>query len=239
MNISAPRDQDLILWEKWYKSRSQYDLELLMKQMMPVIRNYTQQYARRVSPVALDSEAKKLALGAFETFDPARGILLSTHLVARLQKLSRHAYERQSTVSIPEHQRIDFNRINRAKADLEDEFGRRPTMPELADHLALPIPHIEKILGNVGRKEFMESGEGPTFQQANDDDLIHLAYNDMTPLQKQIFEMRTGYNGTTIPDTRKIRKGAEIVRELGVTQGQLSYQVQMITQILQRASRLR
>lgn len=239
MNTTPQRDQDLILWERWHRSRSQYDLEALMRQMMPVIRNQTQQYARRVAPVVLDAKAKKLALKAFETYDPSRGVLLSTHLVSQLQKLSRDAYEQQSTVSVPEHQRIDFNRINRAKLDLEDDLGRRPTMPELADHLALPIPHIEKIIGNVGRKEFMESGEGPTFQQENDDDLIHLAYNDMTPLQKRIFEMRTGYNGTSMPDPRRIRKGAEIMHELNITQGQLSYQIQQLDQLLQRAARLR
>lgn len=239
MNTTPQRDQDLILWERWHRSRSQYDLEALMRQMMPVIRNQTQQYARRVAPVVLDAKAKKLALKAFETYDPTRGVLLSTHLVSQLQKLSRDAYEQQSTVSVPEHQRIDFNRINRAKLDLEDDLGRRPTMPELADHLALPIPHIEKIIGNVGRKEFMESGEGPAFQQENDDDLIHLAYNDMTPLQKRIFEMRTGYNGTSMPDPRRIRKGAEIMHELNITQGQLSYQIQQLDQLLQRAARLR
>lgn len=239
MNPTLPRDQDLILWEKWHKSRSQYDLEQLMRQMMPVIHNQTRQYSRRLAPVVIESKAKKLALKAFETYDPSRGVLLSTHLVSQLQKLSRDAYEQQSTVSVPEHQRIDFNRINRAKLDLEDELGRRPTMPELADHLALPIPHIEKIIGNVGRKEFMESGEGPAFQQENDDDLIHLAYNDMTPLQKKIFEMRSGYIGTTVPDLRRIRNGAEIMQELSITQGQLSYQIKQIEQLLRRAARLR
>lgn len=239
MNPSLPRDNDLLLWERWKKTKSQYDLEALMRQMMPVIRSQTQQYARRVSSFVLDAEAKKLALGAFETYDPTRGVLLSTHLTARLQKLSRLAYERQSTLSIPEHQRIDFNRINRAVVDYEDEHGRKPTMDELSDHLALPPTHIQKILTNVGRKEFMESGDGPTFQQDTDDDVIHLAYHDMTPLQRQIFERRTGYNGTSMPDTRKIRKGDEIMKELGLTQGQLSYQVKKIEELLRLAARPR
>jgi hypothetical protein len=55
----------------------------------------------------------------------------------------------------------------------------------------------------------------------------------MSPVQKQIFRMRTGYEGTPISNASKI------MRELKLTQGQLSYQLIQIKALLQRAQRLR
>jgi DNA-directed RNA polymerase specialized sigma subunit len=179
------------------------------------------------------AEAKKLALEAFNSFDPNRGVKLSTHVTNRLQKLSRIAYARQSTVSIPEHQRITFNRYQRTVARLEDELGHPPTIQHIADHMAMPVPKLQSILHNVARKEFLESGEGPAFQHYNDDDLIHLAYQDMTPSQKRIFELRTGYNGHPVQD------GKQIQHTLGITQGQLSYELGKIKTHLEQMQRLR
>lgn len=237
--MSTTRSTDIELWQKWHASRSNADLERLMAQMMPVMRNDINSWSRVMPQFVAEGEAKRLALGAFETFDPNRGVLLSTHLVNSLQKLKRIGYEHQSSVSIPEHQRITYNRIRKSEAELEDTFGRKPTMDELSDHLALPHHVIRGVLNNVERKEFLESGEGPAFAQTEDDDFIHLAYHDMTPLQKRIFEMRTGYNGTNTEDKSKIRSGAEIIKELGITQAQLSYQIKKIEEMLKEAEGLR
>ena len=212
-----------------------------MAQMMPVISNEVRKSDRVVSRLVLEAQAKQLALAAFKTYDPNRvpPVLLSTHLVNALQKLSRTRYEHQSTLSVPEQHRITFNKIQMAHAQMEDEFGRKPTVDEVADRLGLPQAHIKKVIGNVARKEFLESGEGPSFQRQNDDDVIHLAYADMTPLQKKVFEMRTGYNGTQTPNEAARRDGAQIMHELGITQGQLSYQLNKIVELLAKADKLR
>lgn len=235
------RADDVTLWRKWRESNSPADLERLMAQMMPVIVNEVRKSERVVSRIVLEAQAKQLAVGAFKSYDPNRvpPVLLSTHLVNALQKLSRTRYEHQSTMSVPEHHRIKFNQLEMAKAQMEDEFGRKPTIEELSDRVGLPPDHIRKIVGNVSRKEFLESGEGPAFQRQSDDDLIHLAHADMTPLQKAIFKMRTGYNGTSIPDPKLVRDGAGIMKELGITQGQLSYQIDKLEELLRKADRLR
>lgn len=237
---STTRLDDVTLWRRWKETRSQADLERLMKQVLPLIMNEVRKSERVVSPLVLEAQAKQVALRAFETYDPDRGVLLSTHVVSNLQKLSRTRYEHQSTLSVPEQHRITYNKIQMVHAQMEDELGRRPNIDELSDRLSLPQAHIKKVVGNVARKEFLESGEGPAFQRHTDDDVIHLAYADMTPLQKKIFEMRTGYNGTAIANPALIRdSAAQIMKELGITQGQLSYQINKLEELLQRADRLR
>lgn len=240
--MPTPREQDVLLWTKWHASRSQVDLEALMRHMMPVIRNEADQYAGTIrSTTVREGEAKMLALKAFETYDPNRvpPVLLSTHVVNGLLKLKRMGYQHQASVSVPEAQRITFNSITHARAQLEDVHGRQPTHDELADHLGLPPSYVTKVLHNVGRKEFLESGEGPAFQADVDDDVIHLAYHDMTPLQQQIFVLRTGYNHTTTPNPALILKGDAICKKLNINQGQLSYQIKKIEALLERAAELR
>lgn len=65
-------------------------------------------------------------------------------------------------------------------------------------------------------------------------DVIDLAYHDMTPLQKKIFELRAGYNN--VPQAKS---ATEIMRKLSITQGQLSYQLDQIKRLLATAKRLR
>lgn len=234
--MTDAKSKDLELWLKWKKSRSSMDLEALMTQVMPLLRRETSRWSRIAPTFVLDAEAKKLALKAFETYDPNRVPItaLASHITNHLQKLSRFAYARQSSVGIPEHQRLTFNKYNNVKRKLEDQLGYAPTIDDIADHMGIPPHKLAPILQNVGRKEFLESGEGPAFQQqGNDDDIIHLAVADMTAQQRSIFEMRTGYNKKPIVPASKIMK------ELKITQGQLSYELIKIKEVLKRAQKLR
>jgi len=228
------KDRDQVLWKAWKASNTQPDLMALHKQMTPVIRRETQRWSGIVPATFLQNEANKLAIKAFQTYDPAHGTALSTHLVNHLQKLSRTAYERQSSVGVPEQKRLTFNTYQRVKSQLEDVHGRPPTHNEIADHMCIAPKHLQSIVDLVGKREFMESGEGPAFAQHMDDpELIHLAWHDMTPIQRQVFEMRTGYNNT------KVHTGAEIMRVTGQSQGQLSYTLGGIKTLLERAQSLR
>lgn len=232
--MNETKNKDLELWKAWKQSRSQYDLEALIKQMTPVIRRETARWSNIVPQTMLENEAKLLAIKAFETYNPAAGTALATHLTNHLQKLSRIAYARQASVSVPEQKRLTFNNYMRAKSQLEDMHGRPPTLDEVADHMRLPPKRLQSVVELVGKREYMESGDGPAFMMLMDDpEVVHLAYHDMTPVQRRIFEMRTGYNGNAV------KNAAGIMHETGLTQGQLSYQLNQIKSLLEKAQRLR
>lgn len=231
--MSEVRNKDLELWRAWKASRSPAATEALLKQMAPIMKGQVDRWARVAPRFLLENEAKRLAIKAFESYDPSRSAL-STHVTNALAKLSREAYARQSTLSVPEAKRLAFNNIHRQNQILEDHLGRPPSLDELADHLRLPQARVHALLQEVGKRELMESGEGPSFVQHNDDpEVVHLAFHDMTPLQQHIFSLRTGYNGA------KVTNGAGIMKATGLSQGQLSHQLTKITQTLQRAQGLR
>lgn len=226
-------DRDVELWRKWHSTKSPNDLEALMSQVAPILRREVDQGARVVPRFMLDNEAKALALKAFESYDPNRGTQLSTHLVNHLQKLKRTIYAQQATVSVPEHHRITYNTYQRTRTQLEDELGHPPGIEHIADRMALSPQRLKTIIRNVEKRELMESGEGPVFQQRTDDDIIHLAYNELSPRQKQIFSHRTGYGGA------EVLSGSKIMSALNLTQGQLSYELGKIKSVLERAQKLR
>lgn len=231
--MSELRARDQVLWEQWNKTRSNADLEALIKQLNPVIQQKVNQWASVAPRFLLENEAKALTIKAVSTYRPGAS-QLSTHVTNHLMKLSRTAYARQSTLAVPEATRLTFNSVNSAKTHLADQLGRPPSLDELADHLRLPPARIQKLLQEVGKRELMESGDGPSFVQHFDDpEVLHLAWHDMPPIQRKVFEMRTGYNGTPVAT------GAQIMKATNLTQGQLSHQLGKIKTLLDQAQKLR
>ena len=232
--MTPDKSLDLELWRKWKQMPTPQNLEALIRQLNPIIQREAGRWSGIVPRYVIENEAKKLAIKACQSYNPNAGTALSTHVVNQLQKLSRMAYQQQSSLKVPEHQRLTFNRYNAALRHLEDLNGVKPSLEDVSDYLAIKPKALQKIVENVGRRELIESGEGPEFIQHAESDVIDLAYGDMTPMQKKIFEMRTGYNNTPIAKSAK-----DITKALNITQSQLSYQITAIKTLLQRAQRLR
>ena len=228
----ATKSKDVDLWQKWHKSRSSADLEALMRHMNPVLNREVSRWASIVPRFVLENEAKALALKAFGSFDPNRGVLLSTHVTNQLQKLSRTAYARQSTVSIPEHKRLTYNRYRKVIAQLEDEYGRPPEMHEIADQLALPVPKLQALISEVEKREYLESEEHAESGTHSETEIIELALHDLTPTQQTVFKHKTGWGGAPI------KSNAQLMKELNLTQGQLSYELTKVKNKLTAAKTL-
>ena len=234
--MNETKSKDRLLWEQWRRSGSQADLEALLRQMEPILRREVGRWSRVAPAFLLENEAKRLAIKAFNDYDPKHvpPTALASHVTNHLMKLSRTAYARQSILTVPEAKRLNFNNINRERIRLEDQLGRQPTLEELADHVRLPPSRIQALSSEVAKREYMESGEGPSFVQHLDDpEVVHLAWHDMTPVQRQIFEHRTGYGGAPV------LKGQAIMKMTGLTQGQLSHQLGKIKDTLVKAQGLR
>lgn len=226
---------DLEAWERWRSNKSQQNLEALMTQMAPILRRATQQWGSLAPSFVLENEAKALAIKAFHTYDPNRlpPTSLNTHVTNALLKLSRTGYKNQSSLTIPEQARLTFNKYRQTKLLLEDETGVTPTHDEIADRLQLHPVKLRELVETVGRRELIESGEGPAFAKDVPDDILDLAFHDMTPIQRRVFELRTGYRGA-----HKAKDAAEIMKTLGITQGQLSYIRQQLERLLANAKRV-
>jgi DNA-directed RNA polymerase sigma subunit (sigma70/sigma32) len=219
---------DLELWRQWKKTKSGVDLQRLLDQMNPILMREVNKWAPSMSKSFLEMEAKRLAVEAFDSYNPNAGTALSTYVASRLPKLSRVVYSTQNTARLSETKNLLFHTYHTATNELRDRHGRDPTNEELADHLGWAPKKLEKFQRESQRKEFVESEEHPEAEDV-DDHLVDFIYHDLTPLQKQIFEHRTGYQG------KPILTGAQIMKKLNITQGQLSYQLNLIDTIVRKA----
>ena len=222
------KSKDLALWREWKKTQSPVALQELLNQMQPILMREVNKWSASISRSLLEAEGKRLAVEAFKTYDPNQGAALSTYLASRLPKLSRLVYANQNVARLSETKSLLFHTYNTSLNELRDKHGREPTGDELSDHLGWSKRKLTQFQRQASRRELIESEEHPDYEE-KDDHLVDFIYHDLTPLQKSIFEYRTGYNGKSkLP-------GQDICKKLKITQGQLSYQVNLIVQIAEQA----
>ncbi len=227
-------------FDVWKKEPSQPNLQALLKAANPVLDSAVQSYGR--GNPALRSKAKVLAVGAFNSYDPAKGTKLRTHLMTQLQPLNRHARLYENVVSIPERVSADLYLMNQSKQQFKDERGRDPNDQELADHSGLSTRRLKHIQG-FSKNEMSESAlhEMDDGEQAIMYPGVHRAdpqqvwfeyvHHDASPVDKQILEWKTGYNGKP-----KLEVNA-IAKRLGITAGAVSQRSAKLAQLIAEGSR--
>jgi hypothetical protein len=226
---SARKDRDIELWEQWKRTKSQHDLQQLMRQMDGAIQSEVNRWTGAIARPVLEAKAKRLALEAFETYDPNMGAALNTHLTNRLKKLSREVYTHQDAVRLPEYKKLKVHTYTRGTNELMSTLGREPTNQELQDHLAWSPQMVSSVQRSL-MPELIESADvgGGMFERQSvwgsdgDDGLVDMFYYDLDPIDKLIFEHSTGYSG------KKVLSNPELMRKTSLTQGQLSYRKRKI-----------
>jgi DNA-directed RNA polymerase specialized sigma subunit len=168
-----------------------------------------------------------LALGAFKSYDPNKGTKLRTHLMTQLQPLIRHARNYENIARVPERVSADLYMVNQAKRDFVDRHKRDPSDHELADHTGLSsrrIAHVKSFArGDIAESGLKEMDEGessimyPGVAKADPAQIwLEYVHHDATPVDRQILEWKTGYNG------QKVMTTTEIAKRLGLTPGAVS-----------------
>lgn len=226
-------EKDVELYNKWQKSKSPQDLDLLVRQLDPLIQSQVNQRSGTLARPLLEAQARVLAVRAIQSYSPDRGAKLSTHVTNQLQKLSRVNYAHQNALRIPEHSMVAYRSYNIALEDFKTDNGREPSSQELADHLKWSPKKIEQFRTQFGRAELTEGKETPMdmFVPYSHDPRIDYAYQSMSPRQQKIFEHMTGYqNAPKLSNT-------QLMNRLGITQGVLSYEKTKIKTLLERAQR--
>lgn len=229
---AAYRDQDLQLWRGYKTSRLPAARDALLKRFDGVLQSQVNKWAGPVPRQALLNEARLLALKAFDSFDPAKGTALSTHVVNSLQPISRMVYTYQNTARLPENLALKVSAYTSAVEELKSRHGREPTTDELHNELGWPAPEITR-LRDYNHRDLLESGpevSGDFFGDHADDDDVVLGgiYYELLPDEKRLFEYATGYNGAPKLGNR------EIMERLGLSQARLSYRKTLLARKIDR-----
>ena len=226
---SARKDKDIELWEAYKKNPGPMTLQPLMQQVEPLVQSQVNKWAGAIARPVLESKGKRLALEAIKSYDPNAGAALSTHIMNRLQKLSRAVYTHQDAVRVPEYKKLKIHSYMRGQREIMDRMGREPTNDELSDHLGWSPGKLNEVQQTM-RPEFIESEDfgGDMFEQqsvwasGSQDGMVDMIYYDMDPIDKIIFEHSTGYSG------KPILSNPKIMSKTGLSQGQLSYRKRKI-----------
>jgi len=214
----------------WSKDKNPEKMDALLTKMSPVIDKSLKSYGSGLQE--LMPKAKMMAVDAFHTYDSKKGMALSSYLHQQLQSLHREKARREYTVHVPENILLQRNKLYQAKKDFEDQNDREPTLQELSDTTGIPSAAIERtrkyrstIPSSSGQSE--EGDE--IFSRVRNPDRIwsDYVYFDLDPVDKIIFEMTTGYGGSSIIPKH------EIARKLKISPAAVSQRISKIINRLQ------
>jgi DNA-directed RNA polymerase sigma subunit (sigma70/sigma32) len=160
--------------------------------------------ASPIPRAALETEAKMLALNAFDSYDPSKA-QLNTHVTNHLKHLQRYVLNYQNVGKIPESRGLAISKFENVKSNLAEDLGRDPTAVELSDTLQWSLPEVERMSIELRKdltimqiEDSFDSGgfyddtieERPGVKNA-----LEFAYFDATPEEKKILEYTFGIKG--------------------------------------------
>jgi RNA polymerase sigma factor for flagellar operon FliA len=149
VNSLSPTEDISQLWAEYKEDLSNRELRnRLVEQYLPLVRYHGERvWSRLPQGVDLDDLISAGVFGlmdAIDAFDLERGVKFETYCVPRIRGAMLD--ELRNTDWVPRLVRSRARKLGEATKNLEDELGRRPTEQELANHMGLTLPEVEKMI---------------------------------------------------------------------------------------------
>jgi DNA-directed RNA polymerase specialized sigma subunit len=186
-------------WEEWNKNPTKENLTKTVKLFDNLINsNISQQ--KSVNPLLLKSKAKLLVAQAVQSYSPAEGAKLSTHVYNYLRPLNREAKDMLEVSPVSRHYNEEAAKYINFVNEFSSENGREPDDTEIMDNLGINQRKLEKI-NNFIKYEVPESQIVGGVEELEDEESNRLnlwtdyVYNDLDSFGKKILDYKLGRNG--------------------------------------------
>lgn len=210
---AADKNQkQLQLWQTWKDNGHKPEhLEPLLNMYTPFIKRKAQEFGgglAMVNPVALEADLTGHVITAFHNYNPDKGAALATHVYKRVQKSKRFVNKSQNFAYISEGKTEIIGDLQRAQGRLNEDFGRPPTLQELADHMGLPVKKVISVQKSLIKDvpgSAIESDQGMPRLGQRQSEVLSILPQVLTPDEHAVFELV--YHPTNpVTDTKNIAK---------------------------------
>ncbi len=217
------KQRDLNLYHAWKKDGDKKALGALIKSLHPIIYSEVRRVSGTLPEAALMAEAKKWAINAIQTYDPSKGVAVSTHVMNYLPKVRRLNYKYQNSARLPENLHLQFTEFQNAVSHLENTLNREPTDEEIAEELGWSKPLVIKFKGSL-YEDLVESATQRPLETTHFDSNKFLFDHLMSKLDDQ--EKFLLMNKGEIP-------ASELASKMGINISRLNYLISKLTTKIQ------
>ena len=149
---SKAKEEIAEVWDQYKKDPSQRELRnRLVENYLPLVKyNGERIWSRLPDGVELDDLISAGVFGlmdAIKAFDLSRGVKFETYCVPRIRGAMLD--ELRSMDWVPRLVRSKASKLNEAVKKLEAKLGRHPSEIELAAHMELTVPELEKMISDA------------------------------------------------------------------------------------------
>lgn len=150
-------------------------------------------------PDVIRHQYKIQAVKAFETYDPQRGVQLSTHVHNQMKKASRYFIRRQNIGVIPEVRALRIREFHEGRNQLSEMLNREPNQFELSRHLRwspMEVRRMERELRTAQATPTGEKEDEPlAFKSQREAEVIRMIQYDLGGEEKLVYEYLFGMGG--------------------------------------------
>jgi DNA-directed RNA polymerase specialized sigma subunit len=143
------KSKDIKLFNKWKETGDKKAMGELVNQLAPIIHSEVRKVSGTLPEAALVGEAKKWTIKAIKTYDPDRGVALSTHVMNYLPKIKRMNYQYQNSARLPENLQLQYSQFKGTISNLQEQLGREPTDDEIAKSMGWSKGTVVKFKGRL------------------------------------------------------------------------------------------
>lgn len=237
--LRATQRHEHELWHQWNSGgRKPEHLKPLYESYKPMLMRAAGQWRGVEMPTStINAEMRKQFVNAVKTFDPKRGVQLSTWVGTNLRKSSRYMKQYQNLGKISEGDIGKIREYKQAKEHLSNLHGFEPDTQALADHLKWSPRQVARMQKEL-RPDKPVSGwlhdpaEILTPKELEAIRLLHYD-NRLSPEERTVYEYTFGMNGKPRMQPGQIAKQTGIhPSKISRVRGRLKKYVQEAMEVL-------